>query len=131
VVLQPRHALGVEVVGGLVEEEHVGLLEQHLAQRHAAALAARERRHVGVARRQAQRVHGHLDLVVEVPQVVRVDVLLHLRLLVHQLLEVGVLLGERGADLVEAVEHRRCSLSASSTLPRTSLVGSSCGSCGR
>jgi hypothetical protein len=105
VVLQPRHALGVEVVGGLVEQEHVGLLEQHLAQRDAAALAARELRHVGVAGRQAQRVHGDLDLVVEIPEVVLVDVLLHLRLLVHQLVEVGVGLGERGADLVEAVEH--------------------------
>jgi hypothetical protein len=56
--------------------------------------------------RQAQRVHRHLDLVVEVPQVVRVDVLLHARLLVHELLEVGVGLRERGADRVEAVELR-------------------------
>ena len=34
-----------------------------------------------------------------------VDVLLHLRLLGHQLVEVGVRIGERGADLVEAVQH--------------------------
>ena len=46
--LEPGHALGVEVVGGLVEQEDVGLLKQDPAQRHAPALAAGEgarRRH--------------------------------------------------------------------------------------
>ena len=42
VVLEPGHALGVEVVGRLVEQQQVGALEQHPAERHAAALAARE-----------------------------------------------------------------------------------------
>ncbi len=34
--------LGVEVVGGLVEQQHLGRLEQQPAQRHAAFLATRE-----------------------------------------------------------------------------------------
>jgi hypothetical protein len=55
--LEPRHRLGVEMVRGLVEEQQVRRLEQQPAQRHAAALAARERRDVGVRRRAAQRVH--------------------------------------------------------------------------
>ena len=38
--LQPLHALGVEMVGGLVEQQHVGLLEQHAAERDSAFLAA-------------------------------------------------------------------------------------------
>ena len=42
-VLQPLHRLRVEMVGRLVEQENVGRVEQELAQRHAAALAARER----------------------------------------------------------------------------------------
>src|SRR5438093_2272202 len=41
VALEPRHRLGVEVVGGLVEEEQRGLPEEDLAERDAPALAAR------------------------------------------------------------------------------------------
>ena len=70
VLLEPRHALGVEVVGGLVEEQQVGRLEQQLAQRDAAALTTGEDRDVGVAGRAAQRVHGLLDAGVELPAVV-------------------------------------------------------------
>ena len=40
VLLEPLHALGVEVVGGLVEQQQVGLGQQQLAQRHAAPLTA-------------------------------------------------------------------------------------------
>ena len=40
--LEPRDRFGVEMVGGLVEQQHVGLREQQPAQRHAAALAAGE-----------------------------------------------------------------------------------------
>ena len=39
-LLQPQHRLGVQVVGGLVEQQQVGRLQQQLAQRHATALAA-------------------------------------------------------------------------------------------
>jgi hypothetical protein len=55
VVLQPRHGLGVQVVGGLVEQEHVRLLQQHLAERDAPLLAAGEVLHprVGGGRRSA------------------------------------------------------------------------------
>ena len=94
VMLQPRHAFGVEVVGGLVEQQHVGLFQQNLAQRHATLFTTRQLGHVGVARRQAQRVHGHFDLVVEVPQIVLVDVLLQLPLPLDQRIEVRIGLGE-------------------------------------
>ncbi len=40
IALEPPDALGVEVVGRLVEQQHVGLLEQHAAERHAPPLAA-------------------------------------------------------------------------------------------
>ena len=42
VPLEPLHGLGVEVVGRLVEQQQVGLLEQQLAQRDPPALAAGE-----------------------------------------------------------------------------------------
>jgi hypothetical protein len=38
VLLEPEHALRVEVVGGLVEQQEVGLLQKQLAQRHATTL---------------------------------------------------------------------------------------------
>ena len=40
IVLEPQRALEVEVVGGLVEQQQVGLGEQHGGQRHAHAPAA-------------------------------------------------------------------------------------------
>ena len=42
--LEPRDRLGVEVVGRLVEQQQVGRLQQQPAERHAAPLAARQRR---------------------------------------------------------------------------------------
>ena len=58
VAFQPGHAFGVEMVGRLVEQQQVGLVEQQLAQRHAALLAAGELGDLGVVGRAAQRVHG-------------------------------------------------------------------------
>ena len=40
IALQPGGRLGVEMVGRLVEQQHVGLGEQQLAQRDAALFAA-------------------------------------------------------------------------------------------
>ena len=89
--LQPGDALGVEVVGRFVEQQQVGPLEQNLAQRDAAPLAAGERFHVGVARRQVHRAHGDFDLPVELPGVHGFDLVLHLGLAFEQLFHlVGV-----------------------------------------
>ncbi len=66
---QPVHAFGIEMVGRLVEQQQVGLVEQQPAQRDAAALAAGQLGDVGVVGRAAQRVHGEVDLAVEVPEV--------------------------------------------------------------
>ena len=64
--LQPLHAFGVQVVGGLVQQQHVGLAQQQPAQRDAALLAAGQRADQRVPRRQAQRVGGDLQLQVGV-----------------------------------------------------------------
>ena len=102
VLLQPVHRLGVEVVGGLVEEEQVRGLDQQLAERDTALLAAGEVVDGPVAGRAAQGVHGLLQLGVEVPGVGVVQVLLELAHLVHE--RVGVVGRHELGDLVEALE---------------------------
>ncbi len=99
-VLQPLDGFGVEMVGGLVEQEDVGGVEQELAQRDAAALAARERGDGGVGIGAAQRVHRLIDLGIEIPQALRLDLVLQARHLV------GGLVGIVGGDLVVAVDQR-------------------------
>ena len=76
-----------------------GALEQQPAERDAAALAAGELGDVGVARRQAQRVHRRVEHRVEVPGVGGVDLVLQARELV------GGLVGVVGGDLVVAVDQ--------------------------
>ena len=97
---EPMHGLGVEMVGRLVEQQQLRLLEKQPAERDAAPLAAGELRHVGVVGRTAQRVHRQIDLGIEVPQPLGLDLVLQLGHLVGGL--VGVVHGE----LVVAVEDR-------------------------
>ena len=106
-VLQPGDRLGVEMVGGLVEQQQVRPLEEQPAEGHPAALAARELVDVGVRRRQPQGVHGDLQRAVELPGVGGLDGVLDAPLLGHQLVHrvVGHLLAELGVDLVELVEQ--------------------------
>ena len=97
---EPVDRLGVEMVGRLVEQQQLGLFEQQPAERDAAPLAARERGHVGVVGRAAQRVHRLLDLAVEIPQALGLDLVLQPRHLVRGL--VGIV----HRELVVAVEDR-------------------------
>ena len=62
VALEPFHALQIHVVRRLVEQNDLGLLEQHLAEADAHLPAAGEGgdREVGVARREA---HGPQDAI--------------------------------------------------------------------
>ena len=97
---QPRHALGVEMVGRFVEQQQVGLVEQQLAQSDAAALAARQLGDVGVVRRAAQRVHRLVDLAVEIPEPRGLDLVLQRGHLV------GGFLGVVHRQFVVAIEDR-------------------------
>ncbi len=81
---EPRHRLGVEMVGRLVEQQQVGLLQQQPAERDAALLAARKRLDLRVAGRAAQRVHRDLERAVEFPALHGVDPVLQLALLFEQ-----------------------------------------------
>ncbi len=91
-LLEPGHRLRVEVVGRLVEQEHVVGLQQQAAQCDAAALAAAQRAHVRIPGRDAQRVHRRLDVAVQLPEVLGVDLVLEPAQLVRVL--VGPVRGE-------------------------------------
>ena len=106
VLLEPQHRFCVEVVGRLVEEQQVGLLEQKLAQCHAATFTTGEHGDVCVRRRAAQRVHRLLELGVEVPGISGVDGLLQLAHFVHQSVEVGVRVRHLLGDGIEPVDLR-------------------------
>ena len=62
-LLQPMHAFCVQVVGGLIEQQHIGLGEQQAAQRYAAFFATREVFDNGIPRGQAQCVGGNFEQV--------------------------------------------------------------------
>src|SRR6185436_11016751 len=63
--LEPRDALGVEVVRRLVEEEHVRGFEEDSCERDATSFAARELRDLGFRGRAAKRIHRHVDLLID------------------------------------------------------------------
>ncbi len=69
VLFEPVDAFCVEVVGGFVEQQHVGLLEQQPAQRHAAAFSSGEVGHRFVGIGAAEGVHGPFEHAVEFPAV--------------------------------------------------------------
>ena len=104
-LLQPVYRLGVEVVGGLVEQQHVGLLQQQAAQGHAAALATAEGVDLLVVGRALQGVHRALQLRVDVPRVGGVELVLQLGLACQQGVEVGVRVAEGLVDLVILGQH--------------------------
>ena len=101
--LQPGYRLRVEVVGRLVEEEKIGVLKEQSAERHAPALSARERLHLRVAGRHAQRVHRDLDRAIQLPGVLGLDLRHHAAVLVEHALHLA--LGEAFAKLeIQLVE---------------------------
>jgi hypothetical protein len=79
-LLQPLDALGVEVVGRLVQEQDRGLLEEQPGKRDAAPLAAGQLVHNLVGRRAAEGIHRHLHLRGDVPGAEGVDLFLQLAL---------------------------------------------------
>ena len=112
-VLEPAPALDVEVVGRLVEEQEVRLLEEEPRQPHARALAAG---HLAdqdpeLVVREAEAMERLVDPVVDRVAAGALHLLLDLRLALHQRVDVGVglrhLLVQRlhlAVELVEALE---------------------------
>ena len=110
VLLQPINGLGIQVVGRLVQQQHVRLLEQQPAQGNSAALATAELRDGLVVRGTTQRIHGDAQLGVQFPCIQGIDAVLNLRLAVHELLHfVGIvedfLIHEFHVDLLVFLQH--------------------------
>ena len=87
-VLEPRDRFGVEMIGRFVEQQQIGRAQQQAAERHAPALAARQRLDVDVRRRQPQGVHGQLERRIELPRARGLDAILHAGLLLEHFLHV-------------------------------------------
>src|ERR1700737_867869 len=94
------------MVGGLVQEEHIRLFEQRPTERHSALLSAGQLAHIRLRRRETQCIHCDLDFAVQIPGVARIDLFLHLRLLIEQLRHFVVRhrLGEFVRDFLELSE---------------------------
>ena len=89
-LLEPGDGLGVEMVRRLVEEKHVRAREEEAAERDAALFAARDLRDVRVGRRAAQGVHRGLEGPVQLPAIRSLDRVLHLAVLGHDLVHLGL-----------------------------------------
>ena len=84
VLLQPVDRLRVKVVGRLVEQQHVGLLQQQATESHPSAFTSRKGINDLIFGRTTQGVHRTFQAAVEVPGVGCVDLVLQLRLAVDQ-----------------------------------------------
>ena len=83
VFFKPLNRLRVKVVCRLVKEEHIRLGKKKAANSHAAALTSGEHLHALIGRRAVHRRHRTLNLGIDIPVVVRVNLILkpcHLRL---------------------------------------------------
>ena len=110
VLLKPVDRLGVEMVGRFVEKQNVGLLEKKTAESHAAAFTAGEGGDCLIVGRTLERVHGALELAVDIPGVGSVEMVLQFGLtrdkglhLVGVFEDIGV--GKGFVDLVEFGQH--------------------------
>ena len=101
-LLKPLHALGVQVVGRFVEQQHVGLRQEQTAERNAAFFTAGEEAHFGVPRWQAKRVGGDFKLRVGVVAVAGSDDGFEFGLLFGERVKVGVFVAVGRVNLVEA-----------------------------
>ena len=100
-LLQPVHRFGIQVVGGFIEQQHVGLGQQQAAQCHAALFTAGELRDHGLPGRQAQGVGSDFQQVVATVTRGRDDGF-ELGLFGREGVEVGVFLGIGRIHLFQA-----------------------------
>src|SRR5438552_188452 len=103
----PRRGPGVQVVRRLVEQEEVGFGEKEPAERHAAPLATRKGRDVLIAGRTAKGVHRDVHGRVELPQALRLDLVLGPLKLVGRPFHLSrrEVLAEFHRELVVAIEY--------------------------
>ena len=96
-LLEPLDRFRVQMIGRLIEQQDVRLLDQQAAQGHASPLTAREHGYFRVGRGASQRIHRHFQLALELPTVHGFNLLLQLSLLRQQLIH--LLRAEWAAEL--------------------------------
>ena len=94
VALQPLHPVGVEVVGGLIQQQHVGLGHQGCRQGHPLAVATGEVAHLALDVADAEPLQHLAALLLQPPGIE----------LVHAVMEVAEL--GQGDGVVGAISHR-------------------------
>ena len=103
-VLDPVDHLGIEVIGGFVEQQQVRAAEQQLGQRHAATFTPRQVCAPRVRIDETQPVDRRQHLVLDVVPAVRLELLLETSLATHELVEmIGI--GGRRHLLVDRIER--------------------------
>ncbi len=84
VLFQPVNRLGVKVVGRLIKQQYIRLLQQQPTQRDTAALTTGKSRYLLVVRRALEGIHRTLQLRVNIPRICRVYAVLQFGLAGHQ-----------------------------------------------
>ena len=105
VVFKPGDGLRVKVVGRLVKQKDVGLLQKQAAKGHAAPFASAQDVDNLVGRRATQGFHRKLQVCVQVPRVSRVKFFLQLRLPRSQLVVVRVGIAKGFVDFVKFLKQ--------------------------
>ena len=106
---QPGYRFGIQMVGGLVQQQHVRAGQQQTAQRHAAALTAGEVFHHGVPGRQAKGIGSHFHLALNIVAVGSLYKGFQFALFLGEGIKVGIRLGIGGIDLIQL---RQCVMDA-------------------
>ena len=105
VLLQPVNRLSVKVVGRLVKEQDVRLLQQQTAESHTAALTSREVLYLRIVRRTTQGVHSAVKATVYIPCIHAVKFVLQLCLACQQFVEVRIWLSKGHVDGIKLSQH--------------------------
>ncbi len=108
--LQPGDRFRIEVVGGLIEQQHVRLREKQATQRDTATFTTREFAYVGIPGRQAQRIGRDFKLAIDFPPTGRVNRVLKFALFFEQRVHLVVThrLGKLVADFLKAMQEFDC-----------------------
>ena len=104
---EPLHRVDVEVVGGLVEQQEVGVGEQRARQRDARELAAGQRQEVAV-----EHLVGQAEALDDAAQAAavgvasrRLETALQLLIRLHRVAQLGTVLGEPGEALLGGAQR--------------------------
>ena len=82
-LFEPVYALGIQMVGRLVEQQHIGFLQQQSAEGHTSALSSREIGNGQMASGASECIHGALQFRVHIPCVGSINDILHFCLVLH------------------------------------------------